>query len=430
MIKFKINDFITVKLENDETVIYVKDEKFLICKHLVLNIPINEITSLDEIQSIDEIPDRQIQKQEIPPKVEFWGHCSNLQVWYENNYNTRLLHSNLAFPLLKRLVEVGDPQAKKAFKEEIAVRFSSAHYPIVKYLFKEGYLEILNNLELKSLIQDCFKTNTIPKKLKILLQRIIMREIEQQFPHIDEFRYFVEDDKIVDLKISRKSERKVKNTRDIFCLLYLTDLKILSLANFEESSLCEFENLENLEKLVLLACNVKEIKCLHNLCRLKVLELNDNKIRKIEGLKNLKNLDKLYLINNLIEEIDYLEGLENLSELNLTDNKIKDLKGINRLVNLRKLWLYHNEISDITGIRTLKNIKYLDLARNQIVDISPLKQLKDLEILKLSKNKINDINVLQHLPSLEKIDIKNNLIPDYKDRLVLEKIKKKNNLSK
>ena len=76
MIKFEINNFITVKLENDETVIYVRDEKFSICKHLVLNIPINEITSINEIQSIDEIPDRQVQKHEIPPKVEFWGHCS------------------------------------------------------------------------------------------------------------------------------------------------------------------------------------------------------------------------------------------------------------------------------------------------------------------------------------------------------------------
>ena len=36
---------------------------------------------------------------DITPKQEFWAHCSNLQTWNENYYDTRLIHTNLAFPL-------------------------------------------------------------------------------------------------------------------------------------------------------------------------------------------------------------------------------------------------------------------------------------------------------------------------------------------
>ena len=51
----------------------------------------------------------------------------NLQVWAEMNYDTRILHRNLAFPLLKKLAQVGDPIAKKALKDEIAKRFLSGN---------------------------------------------------------------------------------------------------------------------------------------------------------------------------------------------------------------------------------------------------------------------------------------------------------------
>lgn len=73
---------------------------------------------------------------------------TKLQAWYEQDYDTRLLHSNLAFPLLKKLTYCGDPFAKKVFKEEIAKRLESGFLPVVLYLIKEGYLSYLNAEEL------------------------------------------------------------------------------------------------------------------------------------------------------------------------------------------------------------------------------------------------------------------------------------------
>ena len=87
----------------------------------------------------------------IDQKEIFWGHCSNVQAWAEHDYDTRLIHSNLAFPLLKKLSKAGDPMAKRVFKEEIAKRYSSGIASVRTFLQEAGYLKFLSPDELASL---------------------------------------------------------------------------------------------------------------------------------------------------------------------------------------------------------------------------------------------------------------------------------------
>lgn len=155
MVKFIINKFLDLRLEYDRTNIYVNNELFLQCKYLLIEIPISEIKSFDEISSINEVIDKldkslevsEDKDKRISPEIQFWGHCSNLQAWYENNYNNCLMHSNLAFPLLKRLTEVGDLNAKNVFKEEIAKRFEEGQLNVIQCLLYNGYLDYLNEDE-------------------------------------------------------------------------------------------------------------------------------------------------------------------------------------------------------------------------------------------------------------------------------------------
>jgi len=111
----------------------------------------------------------------------------NLQVWAENGYDTRLLHRNIAFPLLNQLSKEGDLTAKKVFKEEIAVRFSSGHETVMNFLLEGKYLEILSkeefdlvlseidfshvnlNLFLKNAMQNILKS----KHAKLILKKIL-----------------------------------------------------------------------------------------------------------------------------------------------------------------------------------------------------------------------------------------------------------------
>ncbi|MFX1240709.1 MAG: hypothetical protein ACFFA7_05620 [Promethearchaeota archaeon] len=152
--EFKINQYLTIKLENDKTVIYISGERFRQCKYLLLINPQENENSL-EIKSVDQasenltsVLEREIKPIElgITPEQEFWGHCSNIQAWVENNYDTRLLHSNLAFPLLEELSKQGDLGAKRAFKEEIAKRLKDMY--VLDFFREEGYLSYLNQEEL------------------------------------------------------------------------------------------------------------------------------------------------------------------------------------------------------------------------------------------------------------------------------------------
>ena len=150
--EFKINDFLTLELIDNKTYIIVANERFRQCIYLLLTISVGEVSTFDDIESIDEAIERldlsledkyNNRHPKITPEVEFWAHCSNLQAWAENNYNTRLLQSNLSFPLLKKLTEVGDTLAQQVFKEEIIKRFECGYLPVISYLLFEGYMHFL-----------------------------------------------------------------------------------------------------------------------------------------------------------------------------------------------------------------------------------------------------------------------------------------------
>ncbi|MGV9141827.1 MAG: hypothetical protein ACOC1X_02705 [Promethearchaeota archaeon] len=172
---FKINEYIKLKLENGETQIYVQDQLFSQCKYLLLNIKRKNVRQYDNINSIDEIRDiydhsleHDKSQEGIDSRTEFKGHCSNLQAWYEHNYDTRLLDSRLAFPLLRRLTEAGDLLAKRVFKDEIAKRISSGYSPVIEYLFKEGYFNYFNKEEVDTLLEDIDDTiERIRYKIKL-----------------------------------------------------------------------------------------------------------------------------------------------------------------------------------------------------------------------------------------------------------------------
>jgi len=140
--EFRINEFFTLKLERKKTNIYINNKKFIQCKFLLIEIPINDSVELDELKSIDEFSEQfgnpfdisPAHFPRVPPEAGFWGQSSNFQVWAEENYNTNLLHSNIAFPLLKKLSEAGDPKARRVFKDEIVKRIESGYVPTIIYL--------------------------------------------------------------------------------------------------------------------------------------------------------------------------------------------------------------------------------------------------------------------------------------------------------
>jgi len=334
--EFKINKYLSLKLENGKTNIYVNDRIFKNCKFLLLDIPIDEVEGFNEIESIDEAEERLDRSLEpisrygsnldiIPPETEFWAHCSNLQVWYENDYDTRLLHRYLAFSLLRKLANAGDSTAKKVFNEEIVKRFLSEHFTVMEYLFELDYLGKLNNEE-----------------YEYMLEQLETRGLKN---------YITYEGRIIDLYNPKNKSIRINPTS-------LKDIP--SLADIQINDILKIKNLEKLTDI-------------------EILDISGHKITEIKGLEKLTNLKKLWLKNNQITEIKGLNTLENLEDLRLSENKILEIKGLERLTNLKELWLYGNQIAEIEGLDNLENLKKLILYNNPISEIKGLDNLKKLK---------------------------------------------------
>ncbi len=170
---FIISKNLVLKLENDITNIYVNGEKFLHCKYILLNFEKRDISEYDKFENMDQVIKHYSRKHEsdktlLSPDTEFIGHCSNLQYWYENQYDLNILHSSLSIPLLRELANSGDEMARMAIKEEILLRVKSNNQnnnTIIVFL-EEEYFDYFEIEELEILFEN------IDIEDQLLLRRI------------------------------------------------------------------------------------------------------------------------------------------------------------------------------------------------------------------------------------------------------------------
>ncbi|MFX1346315.1 MAG: leucine-rich repeat domain-containing protein [Promethearchaeota archaeon] len=486
---FKANEYITLKLEHNQTYIYVKGRRFLQCIRLVLNIQKNNIPDYNEIDSIDEAAEvykqtlwqnrivegpmarpSRFQNETITAEQEFWGHCSNIQAWIENDYDTRILYRNMAFPLLKELMLVGDPKAKKVFKEEIAYRLESGYPNVVNYLLNEGYLSYLDKEELTTIFEN---SNLIESTLKNRNLFYSLRPFLDKVPNL--IRKYI-------LKILTDDQNSNINLRDLFskgCLNYLNTedwnriidnpknvkyiieydylfeylirgkLKVLkkivlicaiefksrikqiistvknisqdNLSKVLTSILQDFENnLLNPDLSEFIALYFEDL-FLMNLDEKNVIKLLENSnsilhkyfIRYEQQVFRINNSNILNLRGRNITDLTKLRNLNKHLEIRkmiLDNNFISEIKGIELLINLEVLSLKNNQISEIKGLETFNKLRSLKLQFNEITKIKGLGKLKNLEKLNLSHNKILDINGLKQFSNLKSLNLSYNKI--------------------
>ena len=408
---FEINKYLKLKLEGGRTNIYVKGRRFQQCMYLLLNIPIDRIEDYDEIESIDEAAEKLDRSLEgnrnrpmlrISPEEEFQGHCSNIQVWAENGYDTRILHRNLAFPLLKRLSEVGDPLAKKVFSEEIALRLASKHPTVIQYLTHNGYLRYLNPDELESIFEDINPTflQDLTRDLKFLIVnhpdadltssiKFLINRINRDFgiEHISLItsRILPEIPENYKDVLVKEIYKTMKNNKRFPLIQYINkNIDYLKDFNFEYNFI-KYE-----DRVVALFSNDK-------------IYLNDQNIQKISRLDivndKIDQVKHLDLSNNRIFELDGIEKFSNLRVLKLNNNKITKVEGLKDLKSLEILFLRYNRITEIEDLKNLNNLKYIDLSNNPTLTEIPT-NLNDLPALETVK--LWDCNINKFTKSTEK----------------------------
>lgn len=390
--EFIVNDHITLRLENGYTILYVDNEKFRQCMELVIQIPKEVINEYDTISTIDEAAKlnkklfKNKLKYSISPEQEFWGHCSNLQTWIENDYDTRLIHSNLAFPLLKRLVEAGDSKAQKSFKREIALSFErwleSAYSKLSDEFFTiHTYLDYLTNEE----------------------QYVLFRKYADKYYaclNEDQSEIIIRLSKLIRKPIPIITPKNRKHYRLFSFGIKVEEKKVVALALFGGKT----------PKVV------DYIKLLDAICELTTLEEIDieyNQIKVLpDSIKQLSNLKKLNLSCNKLEELPASIGnLKSLKELNLRDNELKKLPdSIKNLYLLEILILDKNPIRNLpVSIAKLKSIRELYLINIHISELPYwVGKLKTLEKLIVNENNLKTLpNSLMELNNLREIGTKN-----------------------
>ena len=376
MTEFKINKFITLKLEKGKTNIYINGVLFNQCKYIIARKKISEVKDLLKIESIDELTENldhsleNIEPQflDIPVETQFWVHCSNLQVWAENNYDTRLSHSNLAFPLLKKLTEVGDPIAIRIFKEEIAKRFASNYPSVINFLSEKGYDKYLSREDFFNSIISINQADTMIELEKIVNTRYCLTDkIDKPFRDVgDEQVYFaIKDKHVTELELYYDKSYP----EFLLDLIHnLTDLKILYLYINEETdvfpkishkfdSLLElkigidgwtkipdiFDKFQNLKKLQIFGGKtLNNFDSIINLKSLETLKIHDVRVKNVpKNIGELKLLKTLSLHNTQTEKLPESIGkLKNLLFLSLTKNRLKNLpKSIKKLKKIKKIYL-------------------------------------------------------------------------------------------
>lgn len=401
-LEFKVNKYITLKLEDGFTVIYIKGKEFLQCRHLLLIDP-QKSKDYSEIKSIDEAQDSlKINYPitlKITPEQEFWGHCSNLQVWDEHNYDTRLLHSNLAFPLLKKLMELGDVRARKMFKEEIANRIEENYPSVNQLLIEEGYINYLSTEELKL---------SCPKELRVEKLILSSRRLLKIPSLIGELP-------IVGLKYLNLTNNGFSTFPEF--VLRHKSLEVLILKENQLKSLPEdIDTLEMLKKLDVSENQLDSLPTsVRNLSSLETLILSDNKLRMIpNSIGELKNLRKCILSNNMLRILPKSIGnLRNLEELSLRSNDLMDLpSGLNNLKSLISLDLSNNHFKRPSTIKFVHTLS-IRTARNyakSLIDIAE-NFLKTSSIISFKKrsiilNNINQLKKAMNSDDLEEIESK------------------------
>ena len=388
MKEFRINEFITLRLEDCKTVIYILGEPFLQCVNLLLNIPttleVDNVNSIDATAESYEMLKNELEVEDelqpiIPLDVEFWGHCSNLHVWSENRYDTRLLHRSISFPLLKKLSEVGDLNARRIFKEEIAERFKEGSTSVKKYLIIEGYMRYLSAEELSVIL---------PQEYTILKE--LGRELS------NEFLIYASDEEegFYDYDVQKKSNQlgfflNEKLQIDAILFFYCNYCHDTWEMIFKKLKALKF-----LESLYISYCNLKRVpSSIRHLKCLKNLEMDESQVEILpEVISNLKNLEYLNIKRNKISYLpDSIGGLQSLTYLDVSENQLEKLP---------------NTIGD------LKALTFLNLSKNNLSYIpSAIGFLEALESLHLKDNKLTKLpNEIVNCSNLKYIFLRNNNI--------------------
>jgi len=363
--EFRVNKFLSLKLKGGKSHIYVGGKKFRQCKYLFLINPQNREGEKD-VNSIDEAAEKLSNdlEEDLEPKdlgitseEMFLGHCSNIQAWVEHGFDTRLLHSNLAFPLLKRLTELGVKNAEMRLKEEIFKRLETKYVPVINYLIEEGYTSYLDDkLVLEAILPTTAEFEAMKnimdfskEKYKLFVPTIGERDRRWQDRYREYSFYSVIDAHIRELEL-----RVGKRNKDTFL-----------------SEVSKLPKLKHLD-INIYDCSEKEIDLNIKMESVERLEINIYN----DGVDNRKKVSDDFTLTHYNETklTGDFGNFPNLKKVKITGTGQTSLENIvstiGRLKDLKELHLNYVKIKEIP--ESFKNLKKINVIETRFIGVKRL----------------------------------------------------------
>lgn len=166
LLEFRLNQFITLKLIDfgdgiGSTQVYVNGRNFNV-SIFSLKEAYELLHSTKTYCCMDEVHRNLIGNNnrkfsKVDSDTMFWIYCHYIRVWIDNDYDTRLLQMDEAFPILNALYKAGDIKARKVLKIEIVKRFLSGYIPVIVYIISQGYLKFFEFEEIIWLLKKCLE---------------------------------------------------------------------------------------------------------------------------------------------------------------------------------------------------------------------------------------------------------------------------------
>ncbi|MHA1479374.1 MAG: hypothetical protein ACTSPU_14360, partial [Promethearchaeota archaeon] len=172
MLEYKVNEFLTLKLEEHKTYIYVNNERRDFTKifniHKIKEKYFKYVDSIEEaVFRFDVLDNYNYDALEEDEEIsnsseeEFRDHCSILQTWLDNDFDTSdigtsLLQTYLLLYLSEmcRYADIDNPLVIEFIKNEITKRIDSGSYNIVLFLFDQSFFYFFSQEEVENFDWD------------------------------------------------------------------------------------------------------------------------------------------------------------------------------------------------------------------------------------------------------------------------------------
>ncbi|MEX2718567.1 MAG: leucine-rich repeat domain-containing protein, partial [Candidatus Sigynarchaeota archaeon] len=352
----------------------------------------------------------------LTPAEEVLAHASNLQAWVENNYDTRLLHSNIAFPLLKELAKAGDDVAARALQVEIDSRLREGSWQIQELIVRElcdnlteeqwlflashpdtrnrhlaAYYAVLTPPILAALTASAHRDN------QSILDTIALR---RQKDCMDRMPVITIDNPYATYACGNYNVLKGELTIELFPSEHDNEL-----IPFDFDEHIEFRGNEALIHHIEIINRRNEygnrwrypdlevrISSLARFVNLETLKLPWCGIKKLPDMTDCHALREIDVSCNHLQSVEQLAGAVNLERIDASRNYIRSLRGIKHLTQLVHMDFSRNEIASMKEIAMLTRLDGLHFRFNKIKKLECLHLLNDLEVIDLVVNEINDID--------------------------------------